>query len=64
MKLLKLVLIVVVTVVLYEWINDCGEKLTVADLVPFSVRGHSFPVNYLGVVMIGLTIWRLYAWRK
>ncbi|RKX21214.1 MAG: hypothetical protein DRP35_04835 [Candidatus Zixiibacteriota bacterium] len=68
MKLLKLVLILFLTSVLYDWINSCGgHSLSFSDLLPFSRTGHSYSFNYIGLVMVGLTIWcirRIYGGRS
>jgi hypothetical protein len=59
MKLLKVILIVIVTTTLWGWINQCGSPLTLADLIPFSRSGHSFDYNYTSLVMIGLAVWAI-----
>jgi hypothetical protein len=62
MRLLKLVLIVALTVIVYSWINStCGGALALADLLPFSRAGHSFSYNYSALALIFLTGWLMYA---
>ncbi len=67
MKLLKIILILFLTTVLFDWVNSCGGySLSFSDLLPFSRTGHNFTYNYVSLVMIGFTIYgirRLYGGR-
>ncbi len=65
MRLLKLVLIVALTVIVYSWINStCGGPFALAQLLPFSRAGHSFEYNYSALALIFLTGWLMYARRN
>ena len=62
MKLLRLALIVIITIMIYNWVNGGGGSL--AQLLPFSRAGHSFEYNYSALALIFLTGWLMYARRN
>lgn len=61
MKVFILFLIVYLTLVIFDWINN--GQFVLSELLPFSKTGHSFNYNYLAVLMLciaGWGIWQLY----
>ncbi|MBK7092101.1 MAG: hypothetical protein IPH59_10350 [bacterium] len=64
MKLLRLALILIMTIVVYNWVNGSGGHLAFADLLPFSRAGHSFSYNYSALALLFLTGWLMYARRN
>jgi hypothetical protein len=54
MKLIKILIVVFLTVVVYQWVNSSGQPLRLVEVFPFSVVGnHSFSYNWAAS---GLTI--------
>ena len=67
MKLLKIVLTIALSHLLWTWIEGCGPWLYLSDIVPFAKsQSHSFVYDYTGCIMLGLTcygMWRHYGRR-
>ena len=56
MRLLVVAILLVITIILWQWINNCGYPLSLADLVPFSSsHAHDFDYNYASIVLLVLT---------
>lgn len=57
MKLFKIVTLIVISIIIWDWINADGVSLTLVDIIPFSVhKNHSFEFNYVASVAIIITI--------
>jgi len=61
-KSLKAFLIVVVTLLAFNWIASDHPRMGLGDILPFSSSYvHSFNYNYAALVMIAIAIWAM--WR-
>jgi hypothetical protein len=61
MKLFKVFLIVVLSLMIFHWIASNHPQMGLGDILPFSRSGHTFEYNYTAMVMIGIAVWAV--WR-
>jgi hypothetical protein len=65
-NLLKVFLIVVFTLLIFNYVAKDHPNMGLGDILPFSRSGHSADYNYAAVVLIFIaiwTVWRIYGRR-